>query len=113
MTIAREEIFGPVVSVITYDDEEDAGWDVVVYNAAGVPIAAQRAEDLLRLAPPGLARVFYADNGSSAIAGRASRSGTSRATADSTFGGGRNAPDGTVKSRVTAKRDCSMTVRRP
>jgi aldehyde dehydrogenase (NAD+) len=24
MTIAQEEIFGPVLSVITYDDEEDA-----------------------------------------------------------------------------------------
>ena len=36
-------------------------------------------------------------------AGCAAPSGTSRATAESTFGAGRNAPAGTVKSRVTAK----------
>src|SRR4029077_20596870 len=29
--------------------------------------AVRLAEELLRVAPPGLARVFYADNGSSAI----------------------------------------------
>ena len=40
-------------------------------------------------------------------------SGTSRATADSTFGAGRNAPGGTMNSRVTANRACSITVSRP
>ena len=40
-------------------------------------------------------------------------SGTSRATADSTFGAGRNAPAGTTNRRSTAKRACSITVRRP
>ena len=39
--------------------------------------------------------------------------GTNRATADSTFGAGRNAPAGTVNRRDTRKRVCSITVSRP
>ncbi len=49
----------------------------------------------------------------SVIAGALSRNGTSRASADSTFGAGRNAPAGTVNSRVTAKLTWSITVSRP
>ena len=43
----------------------------------------------------------------------AAPSGTSRATAESTFGAGRNAPGGTMNSRVTANFACSITVSRP
>ena len=39
--------------------------------------------------------------------------GTSRTTAESTFGGGRNAPGGTLNSGVTVQYACSITLRRP
>ena len=39
--------------------------------------------------------------------------GTSRTTAESTFGAGRNAPGATVNSGVTAQYACSITLRRP
>ena len=54
-----------------------------------------------------------ANSSRSAIAGARSRSGTSRATAESTLGAGRNAPGGTVKSRSIEKTACSITVSRP
>ena len=43
----------------------------------------------------------------------AAPSGVSRATAESTFGAGENAPGGTTNRRRTAKRTCSITVSRP
>ena len=39
MTIAREEIFGPVLSIITYDDEDDA---VRIANDNGLHGLARR-----------------------------------------------------------------------
>ncbi|KAG0752719.1 hypothetical protein G6F46_015278 [Rhizopus delemar] len=39
--------------------------------------------------------------------------GTSRTTAESTFGGGRKAPGGTTNSEVTWQYACSITLRRP
>ena len=39
--------------------------------------------------------------------------GTSRTTAESTLGGGRNAPGGTTNSEVTWHQACSITLRRP
>ncbi len=39
--------------------------------------------------------------------------GTSRITAESTFGGGRNAPGPTVNSEVTSQNACSITLSRP
>ncbi len=39
--------------------------------------------------------------------------GTSRTTAESTFGAGLNAPGGTMNSGVTAQYACSITLSRP
>ena len=58
---------------------------------------------------PKAAATIAAKSPSSATCGRASRNGARRATADSTFGAGRNAPAGTVNSRSTRKRACSIT----
>ena len=53
------------------------------------------------------------NNAKSSIRGARSRNGRSRATAESTFGTGRNAPGGTMNKRSTSKRTCSITVSRP
>ena len=53
----------------------------------------------------------FLSKSSSTCSGRAS--GTSRTMADSTLGGGRKAPFGTLKSFSIAKRACSATERRP
>ena len=52
---------------------------------------------------PKAAATSCANSAASESAGRAAPSGVSRATADSTLGGGRNAPAGTTNSRSTAE----------
>jgi acyl-CoA reductase-like NAD-dependent aldehyde dehydrogenase len=60
MTIAREEIFGPVLSIMPYDSEEEA---VAIANdtdyglAAGVSGSAERAQAIARQIRAGQVRI--------------------------------------------------------
>ena len=53
MTIAREEIFGPVLSVISYEDDDDAvrttGDMSVYYDSVRRGMIASRPSDSLRV----------------------------------------------------------------
>ena len=63
MTLAREEIFGPVVTIIPYDDEEDA---VRIANDTEYGLSAVvfgDAEGVRRVAPRLRAGMVYVNGG--------------------------------------------------
>src|SRR5690606_32738049 len=62
---------------------------------------------------PKAERTIAAKRAGSSMPISAGSRGTSRTTAESTFGGGLNAPGPTVNSAVTRHHACSITLRRP
>ena len=88
----------------------DARAPQIAARVARAPASALRS--VLRRWP-NAAATMRAKSAASAMRGCVAPSGTRRATAESTFGAGRNAPGGTMNSRVDAKRACSITVSRP
>ena len=83
MTIAREEIFGPVLSIIPYDDEDDAvriandtPYGLAGYVSSGDPERARRVASRLRTGKVHL-------NGAPSTTRRRSAATSSRATAAS------------------------------
>ena len=82
MTIAREEIFGPVLTILTYDDEEDAVrlaedslYGLAGYVASGDP---ERAKRVARRIRAGTIHVNYPARDAGAPFGGYKRSGNGR-----------------------------------
>src|SRR5690606_21321403 len=80
--------------------------------SAGVATAASALRSVLRRWPKA-ARTMAAKREGSLMPTVPGARGTSRTTAESTFGAGRNAPGPTVNSGVTVQYACSITLRRP
>ena len=81
MTIAREEIFGPVLSIIPYDTEEEAveiANDTVYGLAGGVWGSDERAERVARKIRAGQVRVNQGGGGRGAPFGGYKQSGLGR-----------------------------------
>ena len=81
MTIAQEEIFGPVLSIIPYDTEEEAieiANDTVYGLAAGVSGSDERARRVARKLRAGQVRVNKARGGAGAPFGGYKQSGNGR-----------------------------------
>jgi aldehyde dehydrogenase (NAD+) len=81
MTIAQEEIFGPVLSIIPYDTEEEAieiANDTVYGLAAGVSGSDERARAVARKLRAGQVRVNKARGGAGAPFGGYKQSGNGR-----------------------------------
>jgi acyl-CoA reductase-like NAD-dependent aldehyde dehydrogenase len=81
MTIAQEEIFGPVLSIIPYDTEEEAieiANDTVYGLAAGVSGSDERARRVARRLRAGQVRVNKARGGAGAPFGGYKQSGNGR-----------------------------------
>ncbi len=81
MTIAREEIFGPVLSIIPYDTEEEAiaiANDTVYGLAGGVWGSAERAESVARKLRAGQVSVNRGNGGPPAPFGGYKQSGLGR-----------------------------------
>ena len=81
MTIAQEEIFGPVLSIIPYDTEEEAieiANDTVYGLAAAVSGSDERARRVARKIRAGQVRVNAARGGGGAPFGGYKQSGIGR-----------------------------------
>ena len=86
MSIAREEIFGPVLSVISYDNEEDA---IEIANDTDYGLAAyvsgsdhNKLLDLARQLNAGQVHLNYGSAGSEAPFGGFKQSGNGREKAE-------------------------------